>query len=119
LWQAIALSMTSPFFVLAGAALMLGERVTLERVGATAFGFAGALIIIAPWSEAFTPFALLPVLAAALWAGTSLITKELTRSETPESIALYLLLLLTPVNLALYLGSGWVMPVISAWPILL
>lgn len=118
LWQAIALSMTSPFFVLAGAALVLGERVTLARIGATAFGFAGALIIIAPWSEAFTVYALMPVLAAALWAGTSLITKELTRSETPESIALYLLLLLTPVNLALYLGSGFAMPPVGGWPVL-
>lgn len=119
LWQAIALSMTSPFFVLAGAALMLRERVTLARIGATLFGFAGALIIIAPWSEAFTPYALLPVLAAALWAGTSLITKQLTRSETPESIALYLLLLLTPINFALYLGTGFEMPPVEGWSILL
>jgi drug/metabolite transporter (DMT)-like permease len=119
LWQAIALSMTSPFFVLAGAALMLRERVTLARVGATLFGFAGALIIIAPWSEQFTPHALLPVVAAALWAGTSLITKELTRSETPEAIALYLMLLLTPINFALYLGSGFEMPPIGGWSILL
>ncbi|WP_404406478.1 EamA family transporter [Pelagibacterium halotolerans] len=56
LWQAIALSITSPFFVLAGAALFLHERVTIQRVGATTFGFIGALIIIAPWSEAFSVF---------------------------------------------------------------
>lgn len=119
LWQAIALSMTSPFFVLAGAALLLGEKVTLERIGATAFGFTGALIIIAPWSEAFTPYALLPVAAAALWAGASLITKKLTASESPESIALYLLLLLTPINFALYLGSGFAMPPAEGWAVLL
>lgn len=119
LWQAIALSMTSPFFVLAGAALFLRENVSLTRVGATIFGFVGALIIIAPWSETFSPYSLLPVLSAALWAGTSLITKELTRSETPESIALYLMLLLTPINLALYLGSGFDMPPAAGWSILL
>ncbi|SDG86061.1 DMT family transporter [Pelagibacterium luteolum] len=119
LWQAIALSMTSPFFVLAGASLFLRERVSLTRIGATIFGFIGALIIIAPWSEQFTLHALLPIAAAALWAGASLITKELTKSERPESIALYLLLLLTPVNLALYLGSGFAWPPSDGWMILL
>ncbi|MCD7058973.1 DMT family transporter [Pelagibacterium xiamenense] len=119
LWQAIALSMTSPFFVLAGASLFLRERVTLQRVGATLVGFIGALIIIAPWSEAFTAFSLLPVVAAALWAGASLITKELTRSERPESIALYLLFLLSPINFALYLGAGLEVPAIEGWTILL
>lgn len=119
LWQAIALSMTSPFFVLAGAGLVLRENVTLTRVGATVFGFIGALIIIAPWSETFSPYSLLPVLSAALWAGTSLITKQLTRSESPESIALYLMLLLTPINFVLYLGSGFEIPPAAGWTILL
>ena len=62
---------------------------------------------------------LLPVLSAALWAGTSLITKQLTRSESPESIALYLMLLLTPINFALYLSSGFEIPPASGWSILL
>jgi drug/metabolite transporter (DMT)-like permease len=118
LWQAIALSMTSPFFVIAGAGLILRETITLARVGATLFGFVGALIIIAPWSETFTLYALLPILAAVLWAGTSLITKHLTNSESPESIALYLLLLLTPINFALYLGAGFEMPPVDGWAVL-
>ncbi|MIL09183.1 EamA family transporter, partial [Salmonella enterica subsp. enterica] len=42
IWQAIALSMTSPFFVVAGAALFLGERVTATRLVATIAGFTGA-----------------------------------------------------------------------------
>jgi drug/metabolite transporter (DMT)-like permease len=118
LWQAIALSMTSPFFVIAGAGLILRETITLARVGATLFGFVGALIIIAPWAETFTLYALLPILAALLWAGTSLITKHLTNSESPESIALYLLLLLTPINFALYLGAGFEMPPVDGWAVL-
>ncbi|WP_404406480.1 EamA family transporter [Pelagibacterium halotolerans] len=62
---------------------------------------------------------LLPVAAAALWAGASLITKELTKSEMPESIALYLLLLLSPINFAVYLGSGLDIPPAGGWTILL
>jgi drug/metabolite transporter (DMT)-like permease len=118
LWQAIALSMTSPFFVIAGAALFLREPVTLARIGFTLMGFVGALIIIAPWSETFTLYALLPVVSAALWAGTSLITKRLTREESSASIAVYLLLLLTPINAVLWIGSGFAMPDGSAWAIL-
>src|SRR5690606_37684050 len=54
IWQAIALSMTSPFFVVAGAALFLRERVTPARLAATVAGFTGAMIILAPWSESFS-----------------------------------------------------------------
>lgn len=104
IWQAIALAMTSPFFVMAGAGLVLRERVDRARIAATVAGFAGAMIIIAPWSERFTYHAVLPVLAAACWAGTSLITKYLTRLEPTAGITVYLLLLLTPINAAIWLG---------------
>jgi drug/metabolite transporter (DMT)-like permease len=102
LWQVIALVMTSPFFIILGAWLFLGEKVRGPRIGATLAGFAGAMIILQPWSSAFTWAAVLPILAAALWAGASLLTKYLTRDETPESITLYLMLLMTPAN-ALFL----------------
>jgi S-adenosylmethionine uptake transporter len=39
IWQAIALVMTSPFFVTAGAYLFLGEEVSPQRWLATSFGF--------------------------------------------------------------------------------
>ncbi|WP_438943327.1 DMT family transporter [Parvularcula marina] len=108
--QAIALVMTSPFFIIIGARLFLGERVGASRWAATAVGFAGALIILQPWSEAFTPAALLPVLAALLWGGVSLITKRLTAVERPEAITIWLLLLLTPINFAVALGGGFEIP---------
>ncbi|WP_197435042.1 DMT family transporter [Nitratireductor arenosus] len=119
IWQAIALAMTSPFFVVAGAGLILRERVDFARIAATAAGFAGAMIIIAPWSESFTHHAFLPVLAAACWAGTSLITKYLTRLEPTAGITVYLLLLLTPINAAIWLGSGFEIPPQAAWGALL
>ena len=119
IWQAIALAMTSPFFVVAGAALLLGERVTASRIAATIAGFAGAMIILAPWSEAFSAYALLPVLAAALWAGTSLVTKRLTAFEPTSGITVYLLLLLTPINALVWAGAGLDMPPAGAWSVLL
>lgn len=103
IWQAIALVMLSPFFVTLGAALLLREAAGAERWLAVSTGFLGGMIVLAPWSDGFTPYALLPVGAAALWALSSLLTKFLTRSESPESLTVYLLLLLTPLNAAL----GW------------
>lgn len=106
IWQAIALIMLSPFFVTLGANLFLDEAATPDRWLAVTGGFIGGMIILAPWSEEFSLFALYPVGAAAFWALTSLLTKRMTRSETPESLTVYLLLLLTPVNFGLTLGDG-------------
>lgn len=105
IWQAIALIMTSTFFVTIGAALVLKEKVGPARWLATLVGFAGGMIILQPWSDAFELKTLLPIGAAFFWAVTSLFTKELTKTENPQSITLYLLLLLTPINLALALGT--------------
>lgn len=110
IWQAIALVMTSPFFIILGARVFLGERVGPARWAATFVGFAGAMMILQPWSDTFTWEALLPVLAALLWGATSLYTKSLTHDESPETITVWLLLLLTPVNGAFALASGFEVP---------
>ncbi|WP_425376291.1 DMT family transporter [Rhizobium vallis] len=110
IWQAIALVMTSPFFIILGARLFLGERVGSARWAATAVGFAGAMIILQPWSDSFTWAALLPVLSALLWGASSLITKSLTGIEKPETITVWLLVLLTPINGGLALAAGFAVP---------
>lgn len=114
IWQAIALVMTSPFFVIIGAKIFLKERVGLVRWLATIAGFSGGMVILEPWTEAFNWAAILPVGAAAFWAGTSLVTKKLTATEQADSITVYLLLLLTPVNALLALGDGGIVPSSSA-----
>lgn len=108
--QIIALVMVSPFFVIAGAAIFLREKVTSARLLASSVAFIGAMIVLEPWSSSFSIVALLPLVAAIMWAGASLITKFLTRDEKPETITIYLLLLLTPINLAFFVGSGFAMP---------
>jgi drug/metabolite transporter (DMT)-like permease len=109
-WQVVALTMTAPFFVLIGARIFLRETVTINRWVASFVGFAGALIVTNPWSEQFTWAWLLPVAAAILWGGASLLTKYLSRTESPESLTVWLLMLLTPINLVLSLGAGFEVP---------
>ena len=117
--QIIALVMVSPFFVIIGAAIFLKEKVTVFRVLATIVAFGGAMIILEPWANDFTIKALLPVFAAIVWAGASLITKYLTFSERPATITVYLLLFLTPINLAFYAGAGFAIPATSTFGLLI
>jgi drug/metabolite transporter (DMT)-like permease len=109
-WQVVALTMTAPFFVLIGAKLFLSETVSLNRWIASAVGFAGALIVTNPLSEKFNVYWLLPILAALLWGAASLLTKYLSRRESPETLTTWLLLLLTPINLLFSLQAGFQVP---------
>jgi drug/metabolite transporter (DMT)-like permease len=109
-WHVIALVMTSPFFVMFGAAVLLGEKVGPNRWIAAVIGFAGAMILLRPWESGFTMTTLLPLAAAVTWGGASLITKRLTKDEPQSSITMWLLVLLTPVNLLFSLQAGLEVP---------
>ncbi len=118
-WQVVALTMTAPFFVLIGAKFFLKENVTANRWIASILGFSGALIVTNPFSEQFNVYWLLPVVAAILWSGASLMTKYLSREESPETLTTWLLLLLTPINLFWAVGTGFQVPTGSVvWLIL-
>ena len=105
-WQMIGLLMTGPFFVIAGSVLFLGERLTTTRIAMSLVAFAGAFMIIGFGGDGFTWASLLPVAAAALWSATTVISKYLTREESPESLTLYLLLLISLNHAAIGLALG-------------
>ena len=109
-WHVIALVMTSPFFVMVGAALLLGERVGPNRWIAASLGFAGAMILLRPWENGFTLTLLLPMVAAICWGGSSLITKRLTRDEPQTAITMWLLVLLVPINGLFSWQAGFEVP---------
>ena len=113
-WQMVALSMTGPFFIITGATLFLGERLTVQRLGATLVGFVGAVMVSQVGTEQFTLASLLPVLAAACWGSVSVITKYLSRDESPESLTLYMLVLITPNHLLIGLVLGIAVAVLPA-----
>lgn len=113
-WQMVALSMTGPFFIITGATLFLGEKLTLRRLGATTVGFFGALMVTQLGSEQFTLASLLPILAAACWGTVSVITKYLSRDEPPESLTLYMLVLITPNHFLISLLLGIAVAVLPA-----
>lgn len=115
IWQAIALILLSPFFVTLGAGLVLREHVSVHRWGAVVLGIIGGAIILEPWSDQFQLTAFLPVGAAALWAASSVVTKFLTHKDSAETVTIYLLILLSPINATLALGTGFALPTQAIW----
>lgn len=109
-WHVVALVMTSPFFVMLGAAIFLRERVTPNRWVAAGLGFAGAMILLRPWEGDITAATLYPLMAAMCWGSASLITKRLTRDEPQTSVTLWLLVLLAPINGLFSLQAGFELP---------
>ncbi|OEE38207.1 DMT family transporter [Vibrio anguillarum] len=109
IWQGIALLMTSPLFATIGSGLFLKEKVGTARWAATLTGFVGAMIILEPWADDFNWASLLPVGAAFFWACYSLMVKKLSAHDSPSTMVVYLLVLITPFNLLLALPD-WQTP---------
>ncbi len=83
-----ALGQTNAMFVVILSVVLLGERVGPWRIVALVVGFAGAIWIIRPGSEAFSVHALLPVGAAVCYA-FSMISVRFFGSGTSNAL-LYL-----------------------------
>ncbi len=115
--DATALTFTSPLFATLGAALVLGEVVRRRRWTAMAVGFLGVLIVLRPGAAAIQPASLIALGAAMFMATSMLIAKTLTRSESPTTMVLYMMLIMTPLSLlpALFV---WQWPAPAAWPLL-
>ncbi|KKB09246.1 DMT family transporter [Devosia chinhatensis] len=114
IWQMVTLLATGPLFIIVGSVLFLGEKVSPARLAAALLGFMGAIIISGVGTEGLGLQALIPISAAALWAATDVLTKHLTRSgESPETLTISLLVLMTPNHLAILLlanALGGVLP---------
>ncbi|WP_307363610.1 DMT family transporter [Brevundimonas sp. SORGH_AS_0993] len=103
IWQMVTLLATGPLFVIVGSSLFLRERVSGARLGAALAGFVGAVVVSGVGTERLDWPALTPILAAALWATTDVLTRWLAREETAETLTISLLVLITPNHLAILL----------------
>jgi drug/metabolite transporter (DMT)-like permease len=125
IWQMVTLLATGPLFVIAGSLLFLCERASPTRLAAALLGFVGAIIVSGVGQEGLGVHTLVPILAAALWATTDILTKALSRDESPETLTLSLLVLVTPNHLLILVAVnliGWLAPaampqgVVSGFP---
>jgi drug/metabolite transporter (DMT)-like permease len=113
---------TGPLFITLFSAYLIGEPVGLVRWLAIVMGFAGVLIIIRPATDAVSLAALIPVLAAILYALAAIVTRSKCVDESPVVLALALNYVLLAVGLVFTLTIGFVFPAstkMSAYPFLL
>jgi drug/metabolite transporter (DMT)-like permease len=112
--EVTALSFTKPLFATLGAALLLGEVVRARRWGAMLIGFAGVLIVLQPGVETVSPYAGLVLLSTVSIAGTTLLIKTLTTTESAPTIVLYQSVFMTLFSLPLCLLT-WRTPDLATW----
>jgi len=112
-WQMVTLLATGPLLIVLGSTLFLGEKASAARIAASVVAFIGAVIVSGTGEGGFTLVTLIPIAAAALWATSDVLTKYLTREESPETLTVSLLVLVTPNHLLILLAVnalGWLAP---------
>lgn len=82
---ASTITYANALFMVALAVPLLREQVGAARWAAVLVGFAGVVIIVGPGRDSFTPAALLPLAAAALYALTG-ITARMMDDDTPTAL---------------------------------
>jgi drug/metabolite transporter (DMT)-like permease len=87
--QAVALHFTLPLFAIVLAVFLLKERLTVTRLGAAVVGFVGVLIILRPGAAPVGLPALAVLASAALYAAAMIMTKVLTRSDSPAVVTFH------------------------------
>lgn len=104
-----AVEFTTPMWVAALAALVLGERIGVHRCVAIAGGLAGIALIVRPGPGALGPATLVPLGAALGFAGSTLCVKKLLRTDRVPAIVFHMCLIQLPLGLVPSLFV-WVWP---------
>lgn len=115
--SASAILQATPLVVVAGAALIFGERVGWRRWSAIFAGFIGVLIILRPGLEGFSPLSILAVLGMLGFAGRDLATRAAPKSLSNMTLGVYGFAMMVPTGAALLAMTGgavWPSPTISA-----
>lgn len=87
--DATASSFVAPLFVTALSIPILGETIGWRRWTATLIGLAGVLIVVRPGGSEFQTASLLPVISALTWAFAMIVTRMMSRTESPLTTLAY------------------------------
>lgn len=116
--DALAVTFVAPLAVAAFSPLVLRERVAPAGWLAVAAGFLGALVIIRPGSSAFTPAAILPLLAGLSFAAYLLVTRKLA-GQSPALVTQTATAAVSAALTTLLLPFAWQPPTPSEWALML
>ena len=107
----------APLLITVFSFFLLKERVQLPRWLGVMAGLIGAVIIIRPGTEVFTPHALLPIFAACCFAGYSIATRFLGSEEPAWTSFLYTSLIGT-LFASVLVSFQWEPLAPADWPVL-
>jgi drug/metabolite transporter (DMT)-like permease len=106
-----AILQAAPLMVIAGAAVIFGERVSLARWLAVLVGFIGVLIILRPGLEGFTPLSILAVLGMIGFAGRDLATRAAPKILSNFQLGIYGFAMMVPAGFGMLIWKGG-----AIWP---
>lgn len=86
-----ALGFTAPLIMTLLAALLLNERIRWRRAASTLIGFSGVLVMLRPSGVPWTPALGLLMAGIVAMAVTRIMARDLSRTETPECQAFWLM----------------------------
>jgi len=108
-----ALGFTTPIFIMLGAVVFLKEKAVWQRWVAAGIGFLGVIVVVAPNLGGSGGYYNLIMLASApLFAASFLITKALTKRDSPQVIVVWQSITVSIFSLPMAI-PGWEWP--SAW----
>jgi drug/metabolite transporter (DMT)-like permease len=113
--QVIAIEFTMPLWTALLAAAFLGEELNASRIGAVALGLIGIVLIMGPGVASFSAGQAAALAAAMLLGSAIIITKALTRTDSPLTIIFYMFFIQTLLGLPLAI-SVWKWPPQELWP---
>jgi len=93
------IAFTTPLFVTIGAWLLLGERPVPIRIASVVLGFFGVLVIFRPGQEAISVALMFALLGAVLTSVIQLMLKQMSASDTTDTLVAWNLLLIVPLSL--------------------
>ncbi|MGB3246386.1 MAG: DMT family transporter [Sulfitobacter sp.] len=105
-----ALYFVAPLFVTLLSIPVLGEHVGPRRLGAIGVGFAGVLLMLGPQlakgDAGFGWIMVLPVMAAAGYAATAVLSRKLGATSRASALAIHLQAAFLAVSIVMYVVAG-------------
>ena len=103
--EVFAIEFTAPIWAALLAVFLLGERMTRAKVASVALGVAGMLLILRPGLRVVDPAAVAVLIGAFGYSVTYVLTKKLTRQDSPLCILFFMTLMQLPMALVPVAGS--------------
>lgn len=99
LGEVAAIMSTRPVIASLAAILILHEVASGRRWTATGLGFAGAVLIIRPGMSEVSTGAILALISVVCMAGLTIVMKSLARTEHPDTVVTWQMVVFTPCSL--------------------